>query len=105
MEQQYLVDFKSMQWETQAAGVKFKAYQNGGKKLRLVEFTKEFVEPDWCRKGHIGYVLEGQMEIDFNRKMVIFGPGDGLFIPAGEQHQHKARILTDVLKVILIEDL
>ncbi len=45
------------------------------------------------------------MEIDFNGKTVIFGPGNGLFIPAGEQHQHKARILTDVVKVILIEDL
>lgn len=103
--EQYIVDFKSMQWEAQAAGVKFKAYKHGGRKLRLVEFTKDFVEPDWCTKGHIGYILEGQMEIDFDGKTVIFGPGDGLFIPAGEQHQHKARILTDVVKVILTEDL
>lgn len=103
--EQYLVDFKSIPWEAQAAGVKFKAHKQGGRRLRLVEFTKEFVEHDWCTKGHIGYVLEGQMEIDFNGKTVIFGPGDGLFIPTGEQHQHKARILTDAVKAILIEDL
>lgn len=100
----YKIDFQSLKWEAQAAGVKCKAFQQGRRKLRLAEFTKEFVEPDWCTKGHIGYVLEGQMEIDFDGKTVIFGPGDGLFIPAGEQHQHKARILTDVVKVILVED-
>ncbi len=105
MEQQYIVDFKSIPWQAQAAGVKFKAYKQGGRRLRLVEFTKEFVEHDWCKKGHIGYVLEGQTEIDFDGKTVIFGPGDGLFIPAGEQHRHKAWILTDVVKAILIEDL
>ena len=103
--EQYIVDFKSIPWEAQADGVKFKAYKQGRRWMRLVEFTKEFVEPDWCTKGHIGYVLEGQMEIDFDGKTVIFGPGNGLFIPEGEQHQHKARILTDVVKVILVEDL
>ena len=102
--EQYKVDFKSMSWDAPAAGVKCKAYQQGGRKLRLVEFAKEFVEPDWCTKGHIGYVLEGQMEIDFDGKVVAFRPGDGVFIPAGEEHKHKARVQTDVVKVILVED-
>jgi len=102
--EQYKVDFDSKSWETPAVGVKFKAYQQGGRKLRLVEFTKEFVEPDWCRKGHIGYILQGQMEIDFDGEVIIFGEGDGLFIPAGEKNKHKARVLTDAVKVILVED-
>ncbi|MHC4175341.1 MAG: cupin domain-containing protein [Planctomycetota bacterium] len=102
--EQYRVDFESMAWETSAVGVKFKAYQQAGRKLRLVEFGKEFVEPDWCAKGHIGYILEGQMEIDFNGEVIVFGPGDGVFIPAGEKHKHKGRVLTDTVKVILVED-
>ena len=73
-------------------------------KLRLVEFDKEFVEPDWCTKGHIGYILEGQIEIDFDGKVIIFGPGDGVFIQAGEEHKHKGKVLTDTVKVILVED-
>jgi len=103
--EQYKVDFESMEWETPAVDVKFKAYEQGGKKLRLVEFTKEFVEPDWCTKGHIGFILEGQMEIDFGGKVIVFGPGDGVFIPAGEKHKHKGRVLTDTVKVILVEDI
>jgi quercetin dioxygenase-like cupin family protein len=101
---QYKVDFESIPWETPASGVKFKAYEQNGRKLRLVEFAKEFVEHDWCTKGHIGYVLEGQMEIDFDGEKVVFGLGDGIFIPAGEEHKHKARVLTDVVRVFLVED-
>jgi quercetin dioxygenase-like cupin family protein len=100
--EQYKINFDSMSWQTPADGVKFKAYQQGGRKLRLVEFAKEFVEPDWCTKGHIGYVLEGQMEIDFDGEKVAFGPGDGVFISAGKKH--KAKVLTDVARVILVED-
>ncbi len=102
--EQYKVEFESMEWEVPVDGVRFKAYEQGGRKLRLVEFAKEFVEPDWCRGGHIGYILEGQIEIDFDGKAIVFGPGDGVFIPAGEQHKHKGRVLTDKVKAILVED-
>ena len=101
---QYKIDFESMDWETPMAGVRFKAYEHNGRKLRLVEFFKEFIEPDWCIKGHIGYILEGQMEIDFDGTKEIFSPGDGVFIPSGKKHKHKGKVLTDKVKVILVED-
>ena len=101
---QYKVDFESMEWEVPVRGARFKAYEQGGKKLRLVEFAKEFVEPDWCTKAHIGYILEGQIEIDFDGKKEVFGPGDGIFIPAGQEHKHKGRSLTDAVTIIVVED-
>jgi len=70
------IDFESMEWEVPTEGARFKAYEQDGRKLRLVEFGKEFVEADWCIKEHIGYILEGRMEIDFDGKIIVFGPGD-----------------------------
>ena len=102
--EQYRLDFESIAWESPADGVRFKAYQQNNKKLRLVEFSKNFVEPDWCTRGHIGYILAGQMEIDFDGNKEVFGPGDGVFIPAGRQHKHKGRVLTDKVKAILAEE-
>ncbi len=96
------IDFKTMSWDSPAAGVRFKAYERNGRRLRLAEFTREFVEPDWCTKGHIGYVLEGRMEIDFDGKAIVFGPGDGLFILPGDKHT--ARVITGTAKMILVED-
>ena len=101
---EYKIDFESIQWDRPSVGVRFKAYEQGGKKLRLVEFSKEFVEPDWCTKGHVGYILQGQMEIDFNGKVILFGPGDGVFIPTGQKHKHKATVLTDTVEAILVEE-
>ena len=99
------IDFESMEWESPADCVKFKAYQQDNKKMRLVEFSKELVEPDWCAKGHIGYILEGKMEIDFDDgAKEVLGPGDGVFIPTGQQHKHKGRVLTDKVKAILVEE-
>ena len=100
----YRIDFESMEWESPADGVRFKAFERNSRKLRLVEFTKEFVEPDWCIKGHIGYILEGQIEIDFNGEKEIFDPGDGVFIPAGGEHKHKGRVVTEKVTAILVEE-
>lgn len=98
----YRIDFQRLPWDSPARGVRFKAYEQNGRRLRLAEFTREFVEPDWCTKGHIGYVLEGRMEIDFDGELLTFGPGDGLFIQPG--NNHKAKVITDIAKVILVED-
>ena len=98
------IDFDSLPWESPVQGSRFKAFQRGDSKLRLVELTRDFVEPDWCRKGHIGYVLEGEMDVDFHGNVVRFSTGDGLFIPEGEENRHKATVVTDVVSLILVED-
>jgi quercetin dioxygenase-like cupin family protein len=100
----YRIDFDAIPWQSPGAGVRQKAIVRDGRRLRLVEFARDFVERDWCPKGHIGYVLEGRMELAIGGRTVSFGPGDGIFIPAGPEHQHKATVLSDVFRVILVED-
>jgi quercetin dioxygenase-like cupin family protein len=98
------VDFTAIDWATPVSGVRFKAFRHEGRQLRLVEFARGFVESDWCQAGHIGYVLDGSMELAFDDSVVTFNQGDGIFIPAGKEHRHKGTVLTDVFRVILIED-
>ena len=33
-----------------------------------------------------------------------FGPDNGISIPTGQKHKHKATVLTDTVKVVLPED-
>jgi len=84
---EYLIDFKSMKWESHAVGVRDKTFIRGEERIRLVEFSEQFVEEDWCTKGHIGYVIEGSISIDFNGKQVNFKAGDGLYITEGDKHK------------------
>lgn len=101
---EYKIDFKSIEWESPLKGVRFKKFISEKKQIRFVEYTKDFVEPDWCSKGHTGYVIEGEFEIDFNGNIVRYKSGDGIFIPPGEAHKHKAKMISSYVKVFLAED-
>ena len=101
---EYRVDFELLEWQTSLPGARFKAFQQGDRTLRLLEFAEGFVEPDWCTKGHIGYVLEGQLDVDFDGRIVRFSAGNGFFIPAGAESKHKASALTQVVRLLLVED-
>jgi quercetin dioxygenase-like cupin family protein len=100
----YRVDFEAMGWQSPAAGVRFKAFADAARRVRLVEFSEGFHEVDWCRGGHIGMVLQGRCEVDFDGQVIAFGPGDGIFIPPGEPHRHKARVVDGPVRVVLVED-
>lgn len=97
------IDFGSIPWETPMKGVRHKVMKQGDRQLRLVEYTK-YLEPHWCEKGHIGYVLEGQLEITFENERVVYNPGDGVFIPSGKENKHMGKVLSDFVRVIFVED-
>lgn len=101
---EHKVDFAALEWQSPAPGVRQKVHEISGYRLRLVEFSREFREADWCRKGHLGYVLQGELEIDFNGTKVRYGTGDGLCIPAGKAHQHKAAVLGQSVCLILMDE-
>jgi mannose-6-phosphate isomerase-like protein (cupin superfamily) len=64
---------------------------------------KGFVEPGWCTRGHVGYILEGQAEVDFDGEIIRFSAGDGVFIPEGEENRHKLTVLSEFVRMILVE--
>jgi quercetin dioxygenase-like cupin family protein len=102
--QAYRILFEQIEWQSPQPGVRFKAVREGSKQVRLVEFTPEFVESDWCEKGHVGCVLSGELEVDFSGNVVHFSEGAALLIPPGSPHAHKARALTPVVRLFLVEE-
>lgn len=97
------IDFDSLPWENPALGVRFKSFRDGAKLFRLVEFTREFVEPDWCEKGHVGMVIDGELEINFRGTLIRYAPGDGICIPGGSSNGHKGRAVTPTVRLFLVE--
>ena len=95
------INFSEFPWDVPNVGVRSKAAVRNGQKLRLVEFTAEFVEDDWCRKGHLGYVLDGELEISFSDRTESFTSGDGIVIAAGERH--RVKVTGSVARLILVE--
>jgi quercetin dioxygenase-like cupin family protein len=99
----YRIDFTCQPWQTPLAGVRCKVQRLNGCQLRLVEYTREMPR-HWCERGHTGFVLDGQLRIRFEGQDVIYNAGDGVFIPAGPEHRHEATVLTDMVRVIFVED-
>ena len=87
-----LINFKRMKWENPAPGIRYKECIKDNQKIRLVEFSEQFKEVDWCMKGHVGYVIEGKISINFSGSIIDFKSGDGLFISEGEGNKHKGSV-------------
>ncbi|MEP7341927.1 MAG: cupin domain-containing protein [Acidobacteriota bacterium] len=98
------IDFDAIAWNSPAPGIRSRAFTHFGKQVRLLEITRDFVEEDWCLKGHAGYVIEGELEIDFDGETIIYRAGDGLLIQPGESSRHKPKAVSQVVKLFFVED-
>jgi hypothetical protein len=98
------IDLEGEAWRQTLPGARQKSGERAGKRVRLVEFGLEFVEPDWCLKGHVGYVLAGGLELAFEDRTERFGPGDAFVIRPGGPDKHKARAVGATARLLLVED-
>lgn len=97
------IDFRSMPWASPTQGIRQKVYRTNGRQLRLVEYSRAMPH-HWCEKGHVGYVLDGRMEVRFENEVHTYSAGDGVYLPGGSEHKHMAKVLTDTVTVVFVED-
>ncbi len=100
----YRIAFDEMPWKAAPSGARFKLHQEGARQLRLLKFGRDLNHPEWCTTGHIGYLLEGEMEVEFDSQVMTYRAGDGLYIPAGEEKRHRPRAISETVRLLLIED-
>jgi quercetin dioxygenase-like cupin family protein len=99
----YGVKLDALKWESPVVGVRQKVHRGERRQLRLVEYSKGMAL-DWCERGHIGQILEGQLAIESARGTEILKAGDALLIPAGSAHKHRVTPLTTTATALFTED-
>src|SRR5512135_3104689 len=100
----YLVDFEQLEWTSPLPSVRHKVQRVGGNILRLVEYSPTMVA-HWSEGGHLGSILAGRVEIKFAGETLEFAAGDGVAIPSGVENRHHARLPTEVVRALFIEEL
>jgi len=95
--------FDELEWIEVGDGMRFKRFQQGELQLRLVEWDKSMLHSDWCLKGHVGYVIEGVVEIDVAGKVFQYQQGDVLVLPEGEAHKHRPKVLSEKMRFFSVE--
>ena len=103
MPQNYKIVFDDIAWIEAGDGMRYKRIQQGDTQLRLVEWDNAMVHANWCLKGHIGYVIEGEVEIDIAGKVFSYGQGDVFIVPEGEEHKHRPKVLTEKMRFFAVE--
>ena len=98
------VDFTGLKWDESAPGIRSKSFIRDGKKIRLLELRKDLEHPEWCETGHIGFIVKGEIEIEFADKTILFSKGDGLIIASGKDEKHIPKPVSDTVVMFLVED-
>lgn len=91
-----------LSWTESKEGVRSKSTIHGDRKARIVDFSDGFADADWCCAEHIGFVIDGQLEIAFADGAEIFSPGDILMIGKGDKH--RARVVEGPVRLFLVEE-
>jgi quercetin dioxygenase-like cupin family protein len=99
---QYIAEFDKLEWESPIQGLRHKYVDQNNLRIRLVEYSKE-MPLHWCEKGHYGYLIDGQLEIEYEKEKVVYKSGDGIFIPEGSDHKHRGKALTEKVLVFFLE--
>lgn len=87
-------------WRDTAPGLREKKYESGERCFRLLEFRESFREPNWCTRGHTGYVLSGEIVVCIEDQLITYRQGNVLDIPEGIRHRHHSTTETAVLFLI-----
>ena len=98
------VDFDQIAWDNKSAGMRVKRILRDGKQMRMIEIRPDSGDPDWCEVGHVGNILEGELETNINGEIERLSAGDWLIIPSRKEHRHKSIAVNGVVRLILIDD-
>lgn len=60
------VSFESLPWSDEAPGIRSKEATVDGCRWAIVEYEAEAYRDEWCEDGHRGFVLEGEIEYQFD---------------------------------------
>lgn len=95
------IDFETLPWTHAADGLRFKSTERDGRRVRLLEFAPGFGESEWCQKSHAGYIVAGELEIEFGDRAERFAAGDALVI---ESDPHRAKAGREGAQLFLVEE-
>jgi len=103
MIQKYLTLFKDIEWDTATVGMSQKTITYEKKTIKLVRFTNEFGEDDWCTKSHKGQIVSGTLRVTFYGKIKNYKTGSQLIISEAESHKVEME-KGYISEVILLQD-
>lgn len=86
--------------ETGYADIKTQIF--GAIKIREVEYSRNFLADHWCEKGHIVYVISGQLVLEHTDNTEHVINSGSLYVVGDNTMAHKAKS-ADGAKVLIVD--
>ena len=69
----------------------WKSFEKGNIRLRIVEYSTSFKSDHWCGRGHVLFILEGELVIKLkDRREITLTPGMSFQVSDDETNPHLA---------------
>jgi quercetin dioxygenase-like cupin family protein len=104
------IPFQTIDWsqiaKTEYPGDSGMAYwqtlQFSGLRVRIVEYSKDYIADHWCQKGHIVHCLEGAFKSELSDGEVFELTQGMTYIVSDELSSHRS-ISTNGVKLLIID--
>jgi quercetin dioxygenase-like cupin family protein len=81
----------------------WRTFEKGNIRVRLIDYSESFKSDHWCSRGHVLYVLQGELTIKLkNDKVYVMPEGTSFQVGNDENNPHLA--LTSTGARVLIVD-
>ncbi len=83
------VALSKVDWCADVTGIRFRELQIDARRWALVEYAPGAHRDEWCQGGHLGVVLSGQIEYEFEDAgtPVSAAQGDAFTLSTGRGHR------------------
>lgn len=98
-----LLDLDDRAWSDADEHVREKRIEQGGRRVRLLELSDGYDHPGWCENPHVGFVLEGRLELEFDDERWSVAAGNGFEVGAGAESRHRPIAVETPVLLLLIE--
>ena len=103
------IPFGELEWTDDAPGIRAREADVAGSRWAVVEYAEDASRDEWCEQGHRGYVIEGEIEYQFDDESepLRATEGEAFFLPpaAPGKGAHRGRNLSPgPTRLFLIDD-
>src|SRR5437588_259706 len=104
------IEFQTINWQEIAAieypgekgCARWQTLQFNDLRIRIVEYSKEYIADHWCQKGHIVHVLEGEFttELQDGRRIDL---SKGMSYVVSDNLSSHRSVSTNGVKLLIID--
>lgn len=98
-----LIHLSAIEWRPDVEGINVRELEVDGRRWALVQYAPGSRRPEWCEDGHLGVVLSGEIEYEFEDggRPLAARQGDAFTLSTGRGHRGRNRGAVETVLLVI----